>query len=103
MRGATSGARSGTGQQDLALEADISTRHLSFVETGQGMEAAELLSPPLNVVRLSLHPRGLAPRIVNILQWRSHILERLRQQITLTADPALVDLLAEVQAYPMPE
>ncbi len=64
---------------------------------------ADLLQPPLNVVRLSLHPQGMAPRIVNILQWRSHILERLRQQIALTADPALVSLLDDVQAYPMPE
>ena len=45
----------------------------------------------------------MAPRIVNLPQWRSHILERLRQQITLTADPALVALLEEVQAYPIAE
>lgn len=63
----------------------------------------ELLLPPLNVVRLSLHPDGIAPRIVNLLQWRHHIFERLRQQIAATADPQLVALLDEVRAYPLPD
>ena len=174
-------------QLDLALEADISTRHLSFVETGRAEPSREmvlrlaerlnvplrerntllvaagyapmyreralddpalaaaraavelvlkahapypalaldrhyvmvaanaavppllagldpvLLQPPVNVVRLSLQPGGLAPRIVNLPQYRKHLMERLRQQIALTADPFLVDLLAEVQAYPVPD
>ena len=173
-------------QLDLALEADISTRHLSFVETGrsqpsremllhlaerleiplrernvlltaagfaavfherplsdpamqaarraidlvlaghepypaiaidrhwnlvaanavvplllQGVDAS-LLEPPVNVLRLSVHPKGLAPRLANLAQWRAHLLARLHHQVQLTADPVLTALLAEVQEYPMP-
>jgi len=63
----------------------------------------ELLQGPINVLRLSLHPRGLASKIVNLVQWRNHLFERLRQQIAATADPVLAELLAELQAYPLPE
>lgn len=173
-------------QQGLALEADISTRHLSFVETGRAEPSREmvlrlaerldiplrerntllvaagyapmyrerplddpalasaraavelvlkghepypalaldrtynviaanravplflqglpeeLLRPPMNVLRISLHPQGVAPRIDNLLQWRAHLFERLRQQIAATADPRLVELLEELRAYPVP-
>jgi transcriptional regulator with XRE-family HTH domain len=172
-------------QLDLAMEADISTRHLSFVETGRAqpsremllhlaesleiplrernvlltsagyapvfaerslddpaLEAARqaidlvlaghepypalaidrhwtlvtankavtrlmggvdpaLLQPPLNVLRLSLHPDGVAPRIVNLPEWRNHLLARLRHQIDLSADPVLVELHRELSAYPV--
>ena len=64
--------------------------------------APALLAPPCNVLKLSLHPDGLAPHIVNLGQWRAHLLERLRRQIAATADPQLADLLAELQAYPAP-
>ena len=63
----------------------------------------ELLMPPVNVLRLSLHPRGLASRIVNLAQWRNHLFERLRQQIAATADPVLAGLLEELRACPVPE
>ncbi|MGH6637454.1 MAG: transcriptional regulator, partial [Polaromonas sp.] len=63
----------------------------------------ELLKPPVNVLRLSLHPRGLATKIVNLIQWRTHLFERLRQQIAATADPVLADLLEELRAYPLPD
>ncbi|HSI55234.1 MAG TPA: helix-turn-helix domain-containing protein, partial [Ramlibacter sp.] len=160
-------------QLDLAQEADISTRHLSFVETGRSVPSREMvlrlaerldvplrernallvaagyapmyrerplddpaLSPakqavdlilrshepypalavdrhwnllaanrmlphllatvdpsllqgPVNVLRLSLHPQGLAPKIVNLAQWRNHLLERLRQQVHATDDAVL--------------
>lgn len=59
-----------------------------------------LLRAPVNVLRLSLHPDGLAPRIANLAQWRVHLLTRLRQQIDVTADPVLQDLLTELSAYP---
>ncbi len=62
-----------------------------------------LLQPPMNLVRISLHPEGVAPRIENLLQWRHHIFERLRQQIAATADPQLQALLDELRAYPVPE
>ena len=63
--------------------------------------AAELLPAP-NALRLSLHPQGLAPRTANLPEWRAHLLARLRHQIDLTADPVLVDLAKELQAYPSP-
>lgn len=174
-------------QLDLALEAEVSTRHLSFIETGRSVPSREMvlhlaeqldiphrerntlllaagyapeyrerslddpemesarraidlvlaghepfpalafdrtwnmvaanrmvsvfldgidermLQPPLNVVRLSLHPDGLAPRIVNFAEWREHMLGRLRRQLDHTPDPALADLLEEVRRYPAPE
>jgi transcriptional regulator with XRE-family HTH domain len=173
-------------QLDLAQEAEISTRHLSFVETGRSMPSREmvirlaerlnvplrernallvaagyapmyrerplddpalaaarravelilkshepypalavdrhwnlvsansmvphlmagadpsLLQQPLNVLRLSLHPQGLAPKIVNLSQWRSHLFERLRQQIQATGDTRLAALLQELRGYPAP-
>jgi transcriptional regulator with XRE-family HTH domain len=61
-----------------------------------------LLQGQVNVLRLSLHPRGLAPHIVNLGQWRHHLFERLRQQIQATGDAALVALQEELQAYPVP-
>jgi transcriptional regulator with XRE-family HTH domain len=174
-------------QLDLALEADISTRHLSFVETGRAQPSREmvlnlaerlevplrernvllvaagfapvfaerplddpalevarkavdlvlaghepypalavdrrwtlvaansavqrlitsadaaLLTPPVNVLRLSLHPQGLAPRIANLGEWRAHLLARLHRQIETSGDPALADLLRELAAYPVRE
>jgi len=173
-------------QLDLALEADISTKHLSFVETGRALPsrdmvihladrleiplrernrllvaagyapvfreralgdpaldavrravdqvlaghepypalavdrhwtliaanaavapllagvAAALLQPPVNVLRLSLHPEGLAPRIANLAEWRAHLLARLDRQIDLTADPALSALRDELARYRQP-
>src|SRR5712692_5836760 len=51
--------------------------------------STSLLQPPVNVLRLTLHPEGLAPRVANLPEWRAHILERLRHQIGATADPVL--------------
>jgi transcriptional regulator with XRE-family HTH domain len=65
--------------------------------------AIELRRPPVNVLRLSLHPAGLAPRIANLREWRTHLLARLRHQIDVTADPDLRNLLDELQAYPVPD
>ena len=174
-------------QQGLALEADISTRHLSYVETGRAQPSREmvlrlaerlsvplrernallvaagfapmyqarpldhpdlaaarqavdlvlkghepnpalavdrhwnlvaanavipllldgvapwLLEPPVNVLRLSLHPEGLGPRLANAAQWRAHLLHRLQQQIAATADGELQALHDEIAAYPFKE
>lgn len=65
--------------------------------------AARLMEPPINVLRLSLHPEGLAPRIVNLAEWRAHLLDRLRRQIEITADPVLADLMEELARYPAGE
>lgn len=62
--------------------------------------APELLQGPVNVLRLSLHPQGLAPRIANLRQWREHLFERLRQQIRATGDAVLAALLEELKGYP---
>jgi transcriptional regulator with XRE-family HTH domain len=172
-------------QLDLACEADVSTRHLSFVETGRAQPSREmvlhlaerldvplrerntlliaagyapafqerpltdpalqaarraidlvlaghepypalaidrhwtllaannalaplltgvspwLLQPPVNVLRLSLHPEGVAPQIVNLAEWRSHLLERLRRQIDAAPDPVLMELMREIHDYPV--
>lgn len=61
--------------------------------------APALLQPPVNVLRLSLHPDGLAPRIVNLAEWRAHILARLHHQVDLTADATLEVLLGELRSY----
>jgi hypothetical protein len=62
--------------------------------------AAHLLEPPVNVLRLSLHPEGMAPRIVNLGEWRAHILARLGRQAVLSGDPALFALHDELASYP---
>jgi transcriptional regulator with XRE-family HTH domain len=61
-----------------------------------------LVRSPVNVLRLSLHPQGLAPRTANLAEWRAHLLARLRRQIEITADTVLVDLLNELAGYPAP-
>ncbi len=63
---------------------------------------AALLEPPVNVLRLSLHPHGLAPLIANLFEWRAHLLERVHHQIDITGDPVLSDLRRELVAYPAP-
>lgn len=62
----------------------------------------ELLRPPVNAMRLILHPAGMAPRILNFAAWRTYSVSVLRQQAEVRADRVLQDLLAEVAAYPVP-
>ena len=59
-----------------------------------------LITPPINVLRLSLHPQGIAPRIVNLSEWRAHLLARLRHQIDVCGDAQLSELLHELADYP---
>ena len=66
-----------------------------------GVADRALLEPPVNVLRLSLHPEGMAPRITNLVEWRAHLLDRLRRQIAVTSDPVLADLLRELSTYPV--
>jgi transcriptional regulator with XRE-family HTH domain len=171
-------------QMDLALEADVSARHLSFIETGRSTPSAEmvkhlaeqldvplrernelllaagyapaygqrnldepemgpvrealervlkghepypavvvdrhwgmvagnsaiplltagvaehLLEPPVNVLRLTLHPEGMAPRIANLPEWRAHLLDRLGRQVVTSGDPALAALHEELIGLP---
>jgi transcriptional regulator with XRE-family HTH domain len=83
-------------------------RHWSLVAANRmvapllaGVDAA-LLAPPTNVLRLSVHPDGLAPRIVNLAEWRAHLFARLRRQVDVSADDALAALLEELRGYPAP-
>jgi transcriptional regulator with XRE-family HTH domain len=62
--------------------------------------AEHLTEPPVNVLRLSLHPAGMAPRIVNLGEWRAHLLDRLGRQAVVSGDPALFALHEELAAYP---
>jgi len=61
-----------------------------------------LLVPPVNVLRLGLHPHGIAPRIANFAEWRHHLLSRLRHQINVTGDHLLAELMKEVSSYQLP-
>jgi transcriptional regulator with XRE-family HTH domain len=62
--------------------------------------APELLAPPANVLRATLHPDGMAPHIVNFAEWSGHLLHRLRRQIEITGDDDLARLYDEVATYP---
>ncbi len=83
-------------------------RHWTLVAANDAMAPLlvgvdpDLLRPPVNVLRVALHPSGLAPRTVNLLEWRTHLLERLRRQVEATADRVLLALLEELRGYPVP-
>ena len=64
--------------------------------------AAHLLEPPVNVLRLSLHPEGSAPQIVNLADWKRHVLDRLRHQFNESGDPVLEALIEELRQFPAP-
>jgi transcriptional regulator with XRE-family HTH domain len=80
-------------------------RHWNLVDANSAVAlfmqgaAPEQRTPPINVMRLSLHPRGAAPHIINLAQWCAHLLSRLRREIAQTADPELVALYTEVRGY----
>ena len=80
-------------------------RHWTLVSANRGVTALlagtdpVLLQPPVNVLRLSLNPAGLATRIANLPQWHAHVVARLRRQCDVTADPVLARLLDEIQGY----
>jgi transcriptional regulator with XRE-family HTH domain len=69
---------------------ELFTRHVS----------PGLLEPPVNVLRLSLHPDGMAPRIANLPEWRAHLLARLHRQAEAAGDQRLAGLHDELEAYP---
>jgi len=82
-------------------------RHWTLVSANASVDlllagvAPSLLEPPVNVLRLGLHPDGLGPRVENYTQWRDHTITRLQQQVAATADPILEELLAELESYPL--
>src|SRR5262245_6713746 len=97
---------------DLALEkqkpfpAYVIDRHWTVVASNAAVPelyegvAPELIRSPINVIRLMLDPRGMAPRIVNLAAWRTHLLAQIRRQLSLTADPFLEGLLREALTFP---
>jgi hypothetical protein len=62
--------------------------------------APDLLVPPVNALRVSLHPGGLAPRIANFAEYSEHIVHRLHRQAVLSGDPELFSLEEELSQYP---
>ena len=83
-------------------------RHWELVDANPAVDlltagcAPHLLEPPCNVLRLALHPDGLAPRIRTLGSWRAHLLARLRHQIATTGDPVLQELHDELRTYSAP-
>jgi transcriptional regulator with XRE-family HTH domain len=59
----------------------------------------ELLAPPVNVLRVSLHPRGLAPHVVDLEEYAAHLVSRVRRQAERAASTGLRALLGELVGY----
>ena len=90
----------------LPFPALVVDRHWTLITANAAVSrlldgvAPHLLDPPVNVLRLSLHPEGLAPRILNLAEWRHHVLTRLRTEADAAGDPRLDQLHAELKALP---
>jgi transcriptional regulator with XRE-family HTH domain len=87
-------------------------RHWNLIQANRPMELLTshyegidpaLLEPPVNILRVGLHPNGLAPILSNLRRWREHFLNRLERQVAVSGDAELAKLLEEVLAYPTPE
>jgi transcriptional regulator with XRE-family HTH domain len=88
-----------------ALAVDRHWQLLMANQAAQGLLAGiapALAQPPVNVLRVALHPQGLAPRILNLAEFRAHLLARLHQQVQASRDATLQALLDELSAYPCP-
>ena len=75
----------------------LANRAIGLMTTGV---SEALLAPPANVMRIALHPDGLAPRIANFEEWSGHLLSRLAREVTATGDPGLTALYDELAAFP---
>lgn len=88
------------------LPALVVDRGWNIVEHNRGFAvftegaAPHLLRAPMNALRLALHPEGMAPRILNLAEWRAHLLTRLQRRVALTAEPRLTELYRELSGYP---
>jgi transcriptional regulator with XRE-family HTH domain len=84
-------------------------RHWGMLAANRGVAALtalvadHLLEPPVNVLRASLHPEGMAPHIANLAEWRAHLLDRLGREAVASGDPALAALHEELAGYPCEE
>ena len=83
-------------------------RHWQLVASNRSVTAMlsgiapHLLEPPVNVLRLSIHPDGLAGRILNLAEWKRHLIERLHRQVEASGDRRLEALAEELKLYPAP-
>ena len=81
-------------------------RHWNVISANQAVwsllsvVSEDLLKPPVNLLRVSLHPAGLAPHIINLAEWQCHLMNQLRRQWRITRDAALDALLKELSVYP---
>jgi transcriptional regulator with XRE-family HTH domain len=84
-------------------------RHWNLIASNEALGpmlegvAPELLVPPVNTIRLALHPDGVAPRIINLGEYRADLIHRLEREARLTGDVALLELRDEMLGYPGPE
>jgi transcriptional regulator with XRE-family HTH domain len=84
-------------------------RHWTFVAANKAADIftadvdPELLVPPVNMLRLCLHPGGFTPRVLNYTIWRKNVIGFLDQQVAITADAVLTDLAKELKSYPKPK
>jgi transcriptional regulator with XRE-family HTH domain len=78
---------------------NVIDRNRSMEMLTQGVDP-ELLEPPANALRMALHPKGLAPRIINLPDWSAYLLRRLDHQVLVTGDASLAALAEEVRSYP---
>jgi transcriptional regulator with XRE-family HTH domain len=80
-------------------------RRWNILASNQGLPriyegvAEELLTPPVNGLRLTLHPKGMAPKIINLGEWRAAVLARVRAQLAASGDADLAELYAELESY----
>jgi transcriptional regulator with XRE-family HTH domain len=77
----------------------VSANRPAMTIIGDGV-APELLTPPINALRISLHPDGLAKRTVNFAEYSAHLMTRLRREAALTGDQSLATLYDELRGYP---
>jgi transcriptional regulator with XRE-family HTH domain len=91
----------------LPFPATVVDRHWNLVSANTAALGAltegvadELMAPPANAMRIAMHPRGLAPRIVNFAEWSGHLIDRLRREAQVYGDPQLVELHDELVGYP---
>jgi transcriptional regulator with XRE-family HTH domain len=81
-------------------------RHWNVVDRNRSTDiliagvAPELLEPPVNALRMALHPEGIAPRIINLADWSGYLLRRLDHQVLVSGDASLTTLAKEVRSYP---
>jgi transcriptional regulator with XRE-family HTH domain len=83
------------------LTGDLIAANAAFEVLAAGAAPA-LLEPPVNVLRLAVHPEGMAGRVENLAEWGRHIIESVRARALRSPDPRLNALLTELEGYVPP-